>query len=426
MPPPLHGMVDRLPGGIAIVRLVGTMVKYSRSRSGLCGTSEARGHIRQLCEDQGVAAILLLVDSPGGEVAGAADLAAEVASACHKMPVAAYIEDCGCSAAYWAASQCSAGVWCNSTARVGAVGAMLVVNDLSEGMQRAGIKTHLISSGKWKGLGVPGIPIDDDDVAHLQAQVSHVGSEFAQAVQRGRNLSDAQMAVVTRAGVFIGEQALEVGLVDGVLSLDEAIERLQSLTPPRASQPSRRKSAHRKPSEHYGRERSMDQETEQQISSEALAPDSLALACRDLGIFTQEALKERIMMAELGEKHLHTRRESARREAVRCFGAEAAPTISAQVDVLPAAAVEKLQTAWQREADERFGHAADGSAPRRASAPVPLPTAVLDAQHTGNPTAWQQLTDEQRSFAGRIGMDSDDRRESFARTVLGCGMRGGE
>lgn len=410
-----------------LVRIIGTMVKYGRAKQGVCGSSEIRAAIRTLRVDSATRAMLLLIDSPGGEVAGAADLAAEVAAAAREKPVAAYIEDCGCSAAYWAASQCSAGLWCNSTARVGAVGAMLVVNDTSEGMKRAGIHTHLIASGRWKGLGVAGVPIGEEDIAHLRGQVSQLGAEFARAVQLGRGLSEAEMAVVTRAGVFVGEQAVEAGLADAVLTLDEAIQRVQELAqlgkicsaaPGLANDPLRAASTRR--------EQYMDQVTEQQPGSSGQQPDALAAACHALGIFTTEALNERITMADLGERHLQALRESARREAVRCFGAEAAPTISAQVDVLPAAAVEKLQSAWQREADERYGHAADGSAPPRASAPVPLPAAVPDRGVDSAPSSWKRLTDDQRAFAARMGLDSDERRESFARTVLGVAARGGE
>ena len=420
--------VEWLPYGVALVRLVGPMVKYGRGRSGVCGTSEIRGTVRKLRTNPRALAILLVIDSPGGEVAGAADLASEVAEASAVKPVAAYIEDCGCSAAYWAASQCRAGVWCNSTARVGAVGAMLVVNDVTEGLKRAGIRTHLVASGKWKGLGVPGVPVGDEQIDYLHRQIAKLGAEFAQAVQSGRGLCESQMLNITQAGVFVGSQAVEAGLCDDVISLDAAIQVVQQLAvheQPYASRPGR--VAQKGTCTNYNKERSMDQQSDVPGSHSSDEMDALAEACRDKGIFTAELLKERIAMAELGQKHLQALRDSARREAVRCFGADAAPVISAQVDVLPAASVETLRTAWQTEADSRYGHAADGSAPPRASAPVPLPSAIPVRGDAASPppTGWQSLSDEQRAFAGRMGMDTDERREAFAHTVLGKTATGG-
>ena len=98
--------------GLAIVTLHGSLMKH-RSSYGGTSTVVARRAIRNAEHDERVRSILLHVDSPGGTVSGTMDLAKVVAAT--KKPIQAFIEDCGCSAAFWIASQADK-IYTNSTA----------------------------------------------------------------------------------------------------------------------------------------------------------------------------------------------------------------------------------------------------------------------------------------------------------------------
>ena len=106
-PDPSRGYQDYsiVRDNVALIELNGPLMKYSSSLSGGTSTVAVRRQIRNAVEDEQVASILMVVDSPGGTVAGTFDLVDEVAKAAKRKPLWAYIEDLGASAAYAVASQ---------------------------------------------------------------------------------------------------------------------------------------------------------------------------------------------------------------------------------------------------------------------------------------------------------------------------------
>jgi len=141
-----------LPGGIAVIDLVGPMQKYTSSISGGASTVYARRKLRAAAMSDEVTAIIVRIDSPGGTVAGTQELADDVAAAAKRKTTVAMIEDMGASAAYWTASQASA-VWANRTALVGSIGTFAVIHDLSAHAGQLGVKVHVVKAGEHKGGG---------------------------------------------------------------------------------------------------------------------------------------------------------------------------------------------------------------------------------------------------------------------------------
>jgi signal peptide peptidase SppA len=179
-----------------------------------------------------VASLMLRIDSPGGSVAGIADLADLIHQASQAKPVYAFIEDCGASAAYWLASQCRF-VWANTSARVGGIGVYGVVRDFSKAFESAGIRTHVIRAGAFKGAGVTGTPVTDAQLAEAQREIDAINELFVKAVSRGRRTSIDRVRALADGRVHIGEHARSLGLIDAVGSLDQVVANLNA--PPAAS-----------------------------------------------------------------------------------------------------------------------------------------------------------------------------------------------
>lgn len=216
-------------GSTALIPIVGPMSKYFTCASLFLGgtaTSEVLFALRQAVADPNVESIVMVIDSPGGEVSGTEALANGVFDARQSKKVVAVIEDKACSAAYWVASQASE-VVCNATACVGNIGAVLVVPDLSKAAAQAGVKVNVVKSGPYKGIGAEGAEVTDDEIAHLQSLVDDYHSQFVSNVARGRGISlDAVNAVAT-GEAFIGQKAVDAGLVDRIGSLEDALLSLQ-------------------------------------------------------------------------------------------------------------------------------------------------------------------------------------------------------
>ena len=171
--------------GIAIVTLAGTTSKHYNSFTRSTSTLMMRKTLRSLRRNEEVRGVMLYIDSPGGAVAGQKAFADEIAALASEKPTYAFIEDMGCSAAYWSASQTSR-IYANDMAIVGSIGTYGVVYDASKMAEQEGIKVHVIRAGKWKGVGVTGTEISDEHLAKLQDEVNVLNEFFIEAVSNRR------------------------------------------------------------------------------------------------------------------------------------------------------------------------------------------------------------------------------------------------
>lgn len=210
---------------IALIKASGTLMKQESSLGGT-STVQLRRSVRAAASDPEVSGILIGIDSPGGTVAGTADLAADIRAARRKKPVYAHVEDMAASAAYWLASQADMVFANNATAKVGSIGTFQVVYDLSAAAEKEGVKAFLFTTGPLKGMGIPGTPVTDDQAANMQALVNETQTHFDAGVRAGRGLSVTELAAVRTGALFPATEAIDRKLIDGIRSLDATVEAL--------------------------------------------------------------------------------------------------------------------------------------------------------------------------------------------------------
>ena len=216
-----------IPGGksLAVIGMTGVLMK---SQSSLGGTSsiQIRRDIRQASADPDVGAILLAIDSPGGTVAGTADLAADVRAARKTKPVWAHVDDLSASAAYWVASQAEKIFANDASALIGSIGTYQILRDYSAMAERDGVKTHVVRTGPLKGLGTPGTAISDEQLSHVQQLVNATQDIFDAAVRKGRGLSAKELADVRHGGVMLAGEAQNARLIDGIQPMSKTMNDL--------------------------------------------------------------------------------------------------------------------------------------------------------------------------------------------------------
>lgn len=212
---------------IATVFATGTLTKAGTSIDSSSSLAQFRRDVRQVAADPSVDGILLLIDSPGGTVAGTADAAAAVAEAAAVKPVFAYVEDLAASAAYWIASQADTITANHATAMVGSIGTYLVVYDSSQAAKNAGIKAHLFTTGPLKGAGAPGTPITPEQAQHFQQMVEQTNQQFLLAIAKGRQLEAGYVETLATGATWLANEALSVGLIDQIAGLDQTVSQLQ-------------------------------------------------------------------------------------------------------------------------------------------------------------------------------------------------------
>jgi len=172
-------------------------------------------------EDPNVRALCFEFDTPGGMVNGTPECADRILR-CDK-PTLAYCAGQMCSAGYWLGSSCDFMVATRS-ADIGSIGVYCPFLDQSELYKQYGLQVQVFSSGKYKGMGVPGTSLTKDQQQFMLMRVKEIASMFYAHVSSCR--PDAQQDDM-QGQVFLGEASLGKGLIDAVVTdMDEALEMI--------------------------------------------------------------------------------------------------------------------------------------------------------------------------------------------------------
>lgn len=224
--PAKHGYFDKMTG-VAVLPIIGGLAHRGDNvapESGLAAYTAITNQIREFRDDYKVKGVLLDFDSPGGEVSGVAETAEAIAELAEVKPVYAIANGMMASAAYWLASAATR-IYAAPNATVGSIGAMTIHMDRSKAMEKAGVKPTIIAAGKNKATGNPFEPLADDVRESVQTALDNIRTQFINVVAERRGL-EAKKVRLTEAAVFSPEQAVELGLVDGIATFNEAVKAL--------------------------------------------------------------------------------------------------------------------------------------------------------------------------------------------------------
>lgn len=224
---PAHERPYEVIEGIAVIPVQGTLVAKLGTLhpySGMRGYDGIRANLVLALTDDAVRAIVLDIDSPGGEVAGCFDLVDAIHSIRGIKPIHAILTENAFSAAYALASACDS-ITVPRTGGTGSIGVIVAHVDFSKALTSAGITVTLITYGAHKADANDVQPLADDARARIQADVDAVGELFNATVARNRNLTPAKVRA-TQALTYLGEQGVAAGLADAVMSPDAAFHAL--------------------------------------------------------------------------------------------------------------------------------------------------------------------------------------------------------
>lgn len=174
-------------------------------------------------------AVVLDIDSPGGGATASEAIHLAVKRLAARKPVVAWIRGTGASGAYFAACGASR-VLTFPSAVVGSIGVISIRPIAVEVLRRLGASVMVTKTGPFKDLGAPWREPTEDERAKEQELVDAVFARFTGAVRDARGFDDAALARVTTGEVWLGEQAVELGLCDGLcVTEEEAVTAAQRL-----------------------------------------------------------------------------------------------------------------------------------------------------------------------------------------------------
>ncbi|MFN3994605.1 MAG: S49 family peptidase [Tabrizicola flagellatus] len=205
--------------GIAVIEIAGTLVHrgaWIGQSSGLTSYEGIAAQLQAALADPAIRGIALDIDSFGGEVAGAFDLADRIRAARQIKPVQAFVADHALSAAYALASQADR-IVLPRTGSVGSIGVVAMHSDMSGALDQKGIAVTLIHAGARKVDANPYQPLPEAVRDRIAGELEDLRQLFAETVAEGRGRRlDTRQALGTEAAVFRGEAAVFAGLADEV------------------------------------------------------------------------------------------------------------------------------------------------------------------------------------------------------------------
>jgi signal peptide peptidase SppA len=220
-----RGGADRgylVSGGVAVVKIRGSLANRAGDPSFSASFQGVRATIGAALADPLCCAVLLDVDSPGDDAAGAMETSAFIREAATRKPVVAFVDGMACSAAY--ALACGAqDIVVAPSATLGSIGVVMLHWDMSKYLDDIGFKPTLLHCGAFKADGASTHPLKRDAAARLQHRLAVHFDYFVETVGAHRPTLGAAGARRTEAGLFVGSQAVEAKLADRVGALGDAI-----------------------------------------------------------------------------------------------------------------------------------------------------------------------------------------------------------
>lgn len=214
---------------VAVIPLHGAIVPHATMFSDVSGAASVddfTSAFRAAISDESKQSVLIDINSPGGAVELIPELAAEILAARGSKPIVAMVNAFAASAAYWIASCCDE-IVVTPSGQVGSIGVYAAHEDLSAAEEKLGIKTTLVSAGKYKTEGNPFEPLTDEAEADMQAKVDAYYQMFVQAVAAGRDVKASDVIDGFGQGrMVLAADAVKANMADKIGTYDDTLARL--------------------------------------------------------------------------------------------------------------------------------------------------------------------------------------------------------
>ena len=177
-------------------------------------------------ENSNVKAILIRVNSPGGSAAASQEIYEELKKV--EKPVVVSVSDICASGAYYVA--CAADkIVANRSSSVGSIGVIMQITNLEGLYEKIGIKYTTIKQGKYKDVGSPDRPLTAEEKKMLEEQTKKIYQQFISDVAESRRMDIDKVRELATGWVFIGSEAIGLGLIDEIGTYSDAIKLASEL-----------------------------------------------------------------------------------------------------------------------------------------------------------------------------------------------------
>jgi signal peptide peptidase SppA len=210
---PVHGPIDQ--------RMTGELLKL-----GGTSTEEVGVALDALVADPAVGAVVLHIDSPGGNVYGVEELSDKIFAARGQKDLYAVADSMAASAALWIATSATQ-FFVTPGGDVGSVGVYSLHADMSKALENEGVTVTLINAGKYKVEGNPFEPLGGEARDHFQERVDDTYGKFLRALERNRGVTAKDVRNDFGQGRLLNaQQAVAAKMADRVMTYEALVQRL--------------------------------------------------------------------------------------------------------------------------------------------------------------------------------------------------------
>jgi protease-4 len=217
-----------LTSKVAVIYVEGEMVTDGAPGPGYSGAGDVVHQLREAEADPGIKAIVLRINSPGGSPVAAQDIHSQLLKTKKVKPVVVSMSDMATSAAYYISSACDK-IYAAPDSWTGSIGVIWPLQNSSARYEKEGIAFYVAKSGEYKDIGADWRGLTDEEKAYVDSLVNETFDRFVDAVATGRNMSKAQVRSLADGRVFTGVHAKELGLIDEIGDLYDAIHAAAGL-----------------------------------------------------------------------------------------------------------------------------------------------------------------------------------------------------
>lgn len=189
--------------------------------------SDSKEIIKQLDtfrDKANIKAIVLRINSPGGAVGPSQEILREVEKIRRKKKVVASLGTVAASGGYYIASGADL-ILANKGTATGSIGVIMQFTNVEGLTKKIGLDFLTLKSGRYKDVGSPFRPMTPEEKAYLQGLLDNIYQQFLSDVARNRKIPLEKVRTLAEGKIYTGEQAKQVGLVDGFGNLQDAINR---------------------------------------------------------------------------------------------------------------------------------------------------------------------------------------------------------
>ena len=179
--------------------------------------------VAKVRQDTTIKAVVLRVNSPGGSVLASSKIKTELDLLRESVPVIASYGNYAASGGYWISANCDE-IFSDATTLTGSIGVFSMIPEVSKALKdKIHVNVSTVNSNAHSDMYAFIKPLDSEETAYMQASVENIYERFTSIVAEGRDMTVAEVDAIAQGRVWTGAEALEIGLVDQIGTLEDAL-----------------------------------------------------------------------------------------------------------------------------------------------------------------------------------------------------------